>query len=162
MQAGKTFFSTDVPSLVLRSLFNKYDVNGSGYLEEKEVRYLLQVDLGMNPDQTELYSLLLDEDGDNLISFEEFVKWLRSEEKFKNIDDSSRYAILCEAVGFFKRFDVSATNSLDRSEFKMMMDSMGHKHQDDIDRTFKLIDTHVNGRISFREFLQWLNWLPVM
>ena len=55
MQAGNTYFDSDVPTIALRSLFQKYDTNCSGYLEENELQLLLENDLGLRSDQSELY-----------------------------------------------------------------------------------------------------------
>ncbi|XP_031566164.1 probable calcium-binding protein CML25 [Actinia tenebrosa] len=118
MQAGNSFFNFNAPIIVLKSLFQKYDKNGSGFLEEKEIRCLLESDLGLNASQSEIYTLLLDKNGDHSVSFEDFVNWLRSEERFQNIDNSSRYAILSQALDYFKSFDVDDNDSLSLDEFK--------------------------------------------
>jgi len=39
---------------VIQSLFSKYDVNNNGFLEQDELRALLEQDLGMIPDQAEV------------------------------------------------------------------------------------------------------------
>lgn len=161
MQAGNSFFNLKAPTVVLKSLFQKYDKDGSGFLEEKELRYLLENDLGLNASQSEIYTLLLDKNGDHSVSFEDFVNWLRSEERFQNIDNSSRYAILCQAVDYFKSFDVDDNDILSLDEFKEVMSSLGCMDEESTSETFKAIDTHANGVISFWEFMKWLNWVSL-
>lgn len=159
MQAGNTYFNSDAPTIVLISLFEKYDTNSNGYLEKNELKHLLEDDLGLNTDQSELYTLLLDKDGDHNVGFDEFVAWLRSEERFQNIDNASRYAILCHAVNYFKKFDGDDNDTLSQDEFNGVMVSLGYDV--DMEKAFNAIDCHGNGVISFWEFLRWLNWLPL-
>lgn len=83
MQAGTSFFDVNTPSIVIRSLFDKYDKDGSGRLNYSEINDLLQQDLGFLKEQANVYSLLLDKDGDQSISFEEFLDWLRSGERLR-------------------------------------------------------------------------------
>jgi Ca2+-binding EF-hand superfamily protein len=161
MQAGNTFFNSSVPTIVLQSLFQKYDTDDSGFLEEKEMKCLLENDLGLDASQSEIYTLLLDQDGDHSVSFEDFMNWLRSEERFQNIDNSSRYAILCQAVDYFKSFDVDNNDILSMEEFKYLMCSLGCVDEENTSKAFQAIDTHGNGIISFWEFMKWLNWLPL-
>jgi len=161
MQAGNSYFNTDAPAIVLKSLFKKYDSNNNGYLEESELKHLLQDDLGLSSYQSELYSLLLDKDGDHHVSFDEFQTWLRSEERFQNIDDLSRFSILCQAVNYFKMFDKDDNDTLNHDEFNELMVSLGYHDKLDKEKAFGVIDCHGNGVISFWEFLRWLNWLPL-
>lgn len=82
MQAGLSFFDKKAPDVVVRSLFEKYDTNGNGKLDEKEMQTLLEGDLGLDREQTGVYIPLVDKNGDHDVSFEEFSDWLRSEEHF--------------------------------------------------------------------------------
>ena len=88
---GGSYFDRDVPEVVLRSLFQKYDKSQTGVLSQTEVRDLLQNDFGMKADQAKAYEMLLDEDGSKSISFEELHNWFKSGERFKHIGDSTRY-----------------------------------------------------------------------
>jgi Ca2+-binding EF-hand superfamily protein len=90
MNVSTSYFDKNVPKVVLRSLFMKYDADGSGVLNQKELKQLFQGDLGMTKDQAEAYSMLLDKDGSQTVNFEELHQWLTSGEKFKNVNDKSR------------------------------------------------------------------------
>ena len=90
MNVSTSYFDKNVPKIVLQSLFKKYDADGSGVLNQNELRQLFQGDLGMTRDQAEAYSMLLDKDGTQTVSFEELHQWLASGEKFKNINDKCR------------------------------------------------------------------------
>ena len=118
MQAGTSFFNEDTPSVVIRSLFDKYDKDGSGRLNQTEINDLLQKDLGFSKEQAKVYSMLLDKDGDQTISFEEFLDWLHSGERFKVIQDKARFHKLCKAVELFKTHDADNSNNLSKDEFK--------------------------------------------
>ena len=76
MQAGLSYFNKNAPTIAIRSLFDKYDTNGNGKLEEAEMQSLLEEDLGLDRERSLLYFLLLDKNGDHDISFEEFNDWL--------------------------------------------------------------------------------------
>ena len=155
-----TFFDPSAPSVVLRSLFYKYDKDGSGQLSKEELVSLFQDDLGFTKEQSDAYSLLLDKDGNNEVSFEEFNGWLKSGEQFKNINDKSRYARLKKAVDLFKSYDKDSSGFLDRNEFKTLFQNVGGKPAK-LDKALAELDKDGNNRISFQEFLRWLNWVPL-
>lgn len=155
-----TFFDPKAPTVVLRSLFYKYDKDGSGKLSKDELQTLFVDDLGFTNEQANAYSLLLDKDGDNELSFEEFHIWLKSGEKFQNINDKSRYQKLKKAVDMFKKFDKDESGFLDRGEFKKLFQEVGGK-ANKMDKALAELDVDGNNRISFQEFLRWLNWVPL-
>lgn len=160
--AGKSYFNADVPELVVKSLFLKYDTDGSGRLAKKELLSLLKDDLGMKDDQAQACYMLVDKDGGGDVSFDEFIGWLRSEERFKNIDDSSRFHYIKKAIAEFKKYDKDGNGTIDKGEFKSLMISLGHKDESQYDNAMKSLDTSGDGKISFSEFLAWLNWLPAI
>ena len=90
LKVSTSYFDKNVPKVVLRSLFMKYDADGSGVLNQSELKQLFQNDLGMSKDQSEAYSMMLDKDGSQSVNFEELHEWLSSGEKFKNVDDKCR------------------------------------------------------------------------
>ena len=90
IKASTSYFDKNVPKVVLRSLFMKYDKDQSGVLNQTELRELFQGDLGLTKDQAEAYSMMLDKDGNQTVSFEELHQWLSSGEKFQNVNDKSR------------------------------------------------------------------------
>lgn len=160
MQAGTSFFDNNTPAIVIRSLFDKYDKSGTGTLDSAELNDLLQKDLGFKKEQAKVYSLLLDKDGDQSISFDEFLAWLRSGERFEVIRDHTTFQTLCKAVELFKTYDKDNNNTLSQDELKLLLDSLGY-HEVDAKRFFEYLDAHKNGKISFWELLKWLNWVQV-
>lgn len=81
MAAINELFDKDIPDIALKSLFIKYDEDNDGTLDVTELSKLLKNDFGLDREQAEVYSYMLDKDGDGRISFKEFVEWTRSEEK---------------------------------------------------------------------------------
>lgn len=160
MAAGKSYFNANVPDIVVKSLFQKYDTDGSGRLGKKEVLTLLKDDLGMKEDQAQAQYMLMDKDGGGDLSFDELCVWLRSGQGFKNIDNSSRYYIIQKAIAEFKKYDKDGNGTIDKDEFKSLMRSLGYSDESKFDNSMGALDTSGDGKISFPEFLAWLNWLP--
>ncbi|XP_065651178.1 calmodulin, flagellar-like [Hydra vulgaris] len=155
-----TYFDFNTPVIVLKSLFLKYDSDRNNYLNRDELKTLFIEDLGFSTEQCEVYTFLLDKDGNNKISFDEFVSWLKSGEHFKNISNKSRYQRLKKAVEMFKKFDVDNNQSLDRDEFKRLFISL-NGDPPKLDAALAELDRDGNNKISFEEFLRWLNWVPL-
>ena len=155
--SGKSLFNRNVPEIVIKSLFAKYDQDGSGRLQKSEAMSLLVNDLGLGPKQAETCYLLVDKDGSGSISFDEFLQWFRSGEGFKNIDDSSRYYKVRKAVEYFKEYDADNSGTIERGELKKLMHSVGYEGK--IDDAMASLDKDGDGKISFTEFLAWLNWV---
>ena len=155
-------FGENVPDLVLKSVFTKYDVDGNGYLTENEIRVLLVEDLGMSDAECETITLLMDEDGSNTISFEEFKEWTQGGNKAGIILNPTghRYQLLLKAAEYFRDFDVDSNGAIEGKEIIRLMQWLGISK----DRTATVldeIDKDKNGKISFYEFLKWLHWIPL-
>jgi len=156
----KVFFNQNAPSMVLKSLFNKYDEDSNGELSSAEIATLFEQDLGFNDEQSEAYALLLDKDGNGQISYEEFYAWVKSGETFKNISDKSRYNCLIKAVELFNSYDLDRSHGLDVQEFKRLFIELGGQLEN-FDTALKQLDKDNNNLVSFPEFLCWLNWIPL-
>eukprot|EP00112_Aurelia_sp_Birch-Aquarium-sp1_P016626 Seg3787.1 transcript_id=Seg3787.1/GoldUCD/mRNA.D3Y31 product=Calmodulin protein_id=Seg3787.1/GoldUCD/D3Y31 len=157
---GGSYFDKNVPKVVLKSLFTKYDEDGSGQLSRQELKGLFVDDLGLSKEQAESYSFLLDKDGNGSVSFEEFHAWLHSGEQFKNVTDSSRYNKLKKAVELFKSYDKDDSGALDKNEFEKLFIAFGGK-KDKVNEGLQELDKDGNGLISFEELMRWLRWIPI-
>ena len=155
--SGKSFFNENVPQVVIQSLFMKYDNDGSGRIQKTEAKSLFEDDLGMDLKQSEACYMLIDKDGSGSISFDEFLQWFRSGEGFKDIDDKTRYYRIRKAVEYFKKYDSDNSGTIERGEFKKLMKSCNYSGS--IDDALATLDKNGDGKISFTEFLAWLNWV---
>ena len=63
-------------------------------------------------------------------------------------------------MDLFRRYDTDNSQALDRKEFCKLFIDVGGKEQN-LDGALKELDRDGNGRISFQEFLRWLNWIPM-
>lgn len=160
MSAGFSYFDRNVPSVAIHSLFNKYDTKRDGKLDEKEMKFFLEEIMGLDLHQSEIYFFLLDKDGDLEVSYGEFKDWLRSGERFQRLDNHPKFERVCRAFQYFKSFDTDDSGTLDREQFEAMMKYLGY-HNQDMDKAFAKMDIHNNGKISFWEFMIWLNWAPI-
>lgn len=157
---AKSYFNADIPEIVVKSLFQKYDTDGSGRLGKNEMSSMLKDDLGMSPEQAQACILMVDKDGCGEVSFDEFSLWLRTSKGFDNVDKESRFYLIQEAVKLFKKFDKDDSDTIDREEFKELMASLKACDESQLDSARQSLDTSGDGKISFPEFLNWLNWLP--
>lgn len=155
---GKSYFSESVPKIVVQSLFRKYDTDNSGRLQKLELMTLLKDDLGMDSKQAEAVMMLVDKDGSGAVSFEEFFQWLREGEGLKNVDNSTRYYYIRKAVDLFKKYDKDASGTIEPNELKELLKSVGYTGS--VESALKVLDKDGNNKVSFPEFLDWLNWLP--
>ena len=153
-----SYFSEDIPEVVIKSLFTKYDTDEDGHLSTSEVRQFLSNDLGMKPDEVKAVALLMDKDADHEISFLEFAHWVRNAGHV--IKDNSKYFLLKRAAEYFMKVDKDNNRTLDEAEVKNLIVALGARIEL-LEEQFQAMDKDGNGRITFDEFLRWLNWLPM-
>lgn len=158
---SRSYFDKETPAIALKSLFNKYDLDQNGMLDKYELYKLLQDDLGLDVEQCDIYHHLLDKDADGLISYDEFVTWLHSGERFQTITDKTRYYYLQNAIVMFKRYDIDKNQAIDEKEFQILLHELGGCEQNKGRELMLQIDVDKNGRISFYEFMKWLKWVPM-
>ena len=157
-----SYLGHELPTVVLKSLFGKYDIDDSGYLSKTEVVRLLSEDLALNKKEVEAFGLLMDKDASHRISFDEFASWVQHPDQSGLLMDptGTKYHILLKAVEYFKQFDVDESGALEVGEFTKLMKSIGVKDEA-VTAALNGIDRNHDGKISFYEFLKWLNWIPM-
>merc|ERR1712183_551540 len=154
-----SFSYAHTSEITLRSLFMKYDENSDDELNEKEFVCLMKNEMGLDTDQVEVYLYLLDKNGSGTISFTEFKQWYDSNENLKFIRDDSRFSIMKSAIDLFKRYDADGSFALDRDELQTVIAEFGGNRML-VDDAMMQLDTDQDGKVSFQEFLKWLNWIP--
>ncbi|KAH3849891.1 hypothetical protein DPMN_092316 [Dreissena polymorpha] len=132
---AKSLFDPNTPDIVIKSLFQKYDKDNSGFLDRKELSSLLEDDLleddlgltwlDLTTHQVEVYFHLLDRDGNAKISPDELCAWLRSNEQFKMVNDKSRFYAVCKAVDMFKKYDKDRSQYISFEELKDLFFEFG-------------------------------------
>ena len=65
---------------------------------------------------------MLDQAGEHSVTYEEFFNWLRSGERFENINDS-KFGKLCQAMEIFKPYDTDNSDTLDGKQFENLIAS---------------------------------------
>mmetsp|Transcript_17192 Transcript_17192/g.25458 ORF Transcript_17192/g.25458 Transcript_17192/m.25458 type:complete len:164 (-) Transcript_17192:28-519(-) len=154
------FGESYVPNVVAESSFRFLDKNGDNVLDENEIEELVSEQLGLEKDRTEAALLLIDKDASGDIDIEEFKKWLRSKEMISVLTDDGKYEVLCEAIKLFKEYDLDKSGYLCPKEFRIVMNALNAIGNGvTVDSAFKGLDEDGNGKISFFEFFQWLNWI---
>ena len=154
-----SFFDAGCPDVALKSLFKKYDVNHDGQLSREELLVLFQDDLGLDDQQCEIYMYILDRDGDDSVSWDEFLFWMRSKERLQNVTDKVRYQLIRQALDLFQSYDKDHNFALDKNELKTVLINSGGRVEN-IETALQELDKDHNGNVSFLEFLSWLNWIP--
>ena len=157
-----SYLGHELPVVVLKSLFGKYDTDGSGFLSKPELITLLSEDLALAKKDVEAFSLLMDKDASHRISFDEFSAWIQNPSQAGLLMDptGSKYHILLKAVEYFKQFDTDQSGALEVGEFTKLMKSIG-VNDSAVTAALNGIDRNHDGNISFYEFLKWLNWIPM-
>ena len=158
--SGRSLIGPDVPQVVIKSIFSKYDKDGSGRLEKKEVLAMMG-DLGLDEKQAELCFMMLDKDGNNNVSEKELIDWLRAGEGYKVVDDPKRYAFARRVAKAFKKYDKDGSGVMEKEEFRALLASGGKAWRscDDaiIEKALSVVDKDGSGTVSFTEFLAWMD-----
>ena len=148
--------SPEVSKNVVKSLFDKYDEDGSGTLEKGEFLKLLKDDMDLADKSINKCCTSVDKNDDGEVSFDEFLQWFQTDEVFKNVSKSSRFYKIYKAAEKFQQCDTDGSGSMDRQEFASFVRST--EYEDKVDELLEKLDADGDGNISFKEFLGCLNW----
>ena len=150
----------NVPDLVLKSVFKKYDKDGTSFMDNSEFLCLLH-DLGVSATKNDVPSILatIDSDGNTLLSYLEFSKWWRSDVRFVLLDQPamSHLPALYQAFAYYDR---DSSHLIDRHEFPALIDYLANNGgfpgtTPDVEALLKDMDRDSDGTISFGEFALW-------
>ena len=160
--SGRSLFRSDVPAVVIKSIFDKYDKDGSKILERPEILAMLG-DMGLDEKQAELCFMMIDKDGNNKVSKDEFLQWFQTGEGVKVVDDPNRFVFVQRVANAFNRYDRDGSGVIDKHEFRALLASGGKDWQScsdaQIEAALRIVDKDGSGTVSFSEFLNWMDKL---
>ncbi|OAF65977.1 hypothetical protein A3Q56_06298 [Intoshia linei] len=143
-----TFKNVLIYSIELELAFRIFDKDGDGTISSVELGTVLQ-SLGQNPTPEQLEEIIqeVDEDGNGIIDFEEFVCLMMKQNQSNATEES-----LLEA---FRLFDVNNNGYLTIEELYEMMTNRGDKLTDDeFTDMINEIDIDGDGQIAYEEIVK--------
>ena len=146
----------------LRLVYEAIDKDGNGVLSSDEFKDSMHKILGYAKEQTNAMLTMLDMDGDNMVTFEEFVKaqtfFTTGEAPRKPVDEtvekkrSLTAAQMREAKAVYKSFDANNDGCLETAELASRMSDFGWSDAE-VTKTVGDMDTDKDGKVSEIEFM---------
>lgn len=137
-----------------KEAFDMFDKDGSGHISVDEI-YRVMKNMGMDMTKDEIKSMIadLDEDGSGEIDFEEFITFMQRTQVNEEISEEE------EVIRAFQTFDKDGNGYLTCDEFKYILTNLGDKFaEDEVMEIFKEADLNHDGKIEYREFVDfWKN-----
>lgn len=151
---------SDVDSVtVLHSVFKRYDVNNTGYLDVSQFvnlishlrKYIPQLKNTKKDTITAIFALM-DKNLDNKIDFNEFSKWWNNSKSCEMFAGENA-AKLKKAYSLYQTN--SSENKMTHEQFTDMLKelNLSYSYED-----FYILDQNSDGIMSFSEFCDWLRW----
>ncbi|XP_020892341.1 putative calmodulin-like protein 6 [Exaiptasia diaphana] len=145
----------------IKDLFSKYEKDGC--VDQAALTSLIKNefkgDIDVDENQIETILMLLDQEGNRSVTFDQFYKWYCRDDKLEAVKNDFTCRLIQKAVQTFKTFDKNDNGTIERDELQHLLKSLSFdaKRQQN---AFETLDKDKNGKISFPEFLSWLNLLP--
>ncbi|XP_058762114.1 putative calcium-binding protein CML19 [Vicia villosa] len=127
-------------------VFNRFDENGDGKISPAELRQCVEAIGGekLSTEDAEAAVANLDSDGDGLLGFDDFVKFLEGVKEEDKVND------LKEA---FKLYDVDGSGCITPRSLEKMLCKLGDSRSlDECQLMISKFDLDGDGKISFEEF----------
>jgi len=153
-------FAPNVP--LSKIVFNKYDTDHSGSITIQEFKFMAY-DLGYYLSDTELDLAVkkLDKSGSDAITYEDFNKWWKTADRWKDLQLSEEnMAILSAISGQFQMFDLDKSGSINKEEFQNYSKEVAKKGNITIaeqEKMFNDLDVNHDGQVTFNELVDYLN-----
>eukprot|EP00941_MAST-03F_sp_MAST-3F-sp1_P004843 g4843.t1 len=153
----------DPREMDVETSFKKYDVDGSGKVNLKELG-LICADLGVVIPQSVLKVAMksLDSDGSGELEYDEFMRWWLSDQYVKAlVVNGTELEERRELIRIYQTFDKDGSGLIDEDEFRDMFKELKESGQMNKSMTMKnallALDPDESGTVSFNEFLVWHN-----
>jgi len=157
-------FKEDIESY--RSLFEKVDVDGNGYVDQHELKAVLEA-AGVENPKREVEKMLrkaMKRRGD-VLNFDEFVALmlfnspLRKRSSLVKVEPLSEEAIE-ELKRAFQRYDVDQSGYIDKKELKNLMKKEQNyvPTSQELKAIMKRVDTNGDGKLSLPEFIEMMGF----
>jgi len=134
----------------LKEVFNIYDKNGDGGIDELELMQVF-LSLGKQVTEEEVHAIMskLDVSGDGSLDFEEFAKYMGGELRAATETHNC-------AIEMFQSLDPQDTGSIFIDEFRNLLWPLLERtmEKDTFEDLMKSIDEDGNGRIDLEEFAE--------
>jgi calmodulin len=144
-----------IPEEVLseyKDLFDSYDKNKNGEIERKEMKIILKK-LGKEGTEEEIDSIwksMNKIESDTTINFDDFLTFI------KNFNLSKNSMSTDDIINAFEMFDKNHNGTISINEFKHILMDLGQKFsENEVNEIIKEIDLDDNGKINYREFVQF-------
>lgn len=143
-----------------KRIFDKYDFDQSGTISPPEFREMVY-ELGyyLTDREFRMAILMLDTDGDGHVSYPEFLKWWKTDDRFKKLQLSEeQYNLLQYCSTYFQYFDKDRSGVLEKAEFQVCHADLLRNHVTDapFEKCLASLDTNNDGLVSFNEYVDWL------
>eukprot|EP01084_Bolivina_argentea_P087687 158361_1 len=157
MHASHTAISKMTPEIVLRSVFNRYDIHVTGHLELDAFSLMLE-DLGIScaHEQQALFALG-DSSNKRTIHFTDFLNLIKSNDFEHILSNQEDYLFVIKTYESFREYDVNRDGLISWDEFYFYLFKQGYSHEY-ISTYWYYMDTSGTGSITFEQF--WKGFKP--
>jgi len=134
-----------------REAFGLFDKDNSGTVTADELGEVMR-SLGQNPTPQELQDMIneVDEDGNGVIDFQEFLQMMARKMKDSETEDELKEA--------FKMFDKDGNGTISATELKAVMKNLGENMTDEeVKEMIRDADIDGDGEVNFEEFVKMMN-----
>eukprot|EP00931_Biecheleriopsis_adriatica_P049212 TRINITY_DN28461_c2_g1_i1.p1 TRINITY_DN28461_c2_g1~~TRINITY_DN28461_c2_g1_i1.p1 ORF type:complete len:519 (-),score=101.28 TRINITY_DN28461_c2_g1_i1:143-1699(-) len=152
----------DALAASLREVFSRFDADGGGSLEMREMARVLRI-LEPKLTMSEVDGLCkeLDNSGDGSVSMKEFLLWLKSGTPGANHITRSIVANTGAAREqrirqAYEKYDATGDGLLDIEEVSRTLKALGSFTNDEVRKVCADLDRSGDGQVDFEEFLSWM------
>lgn len=135
--------------LEFKEAFNLFDRDLNGHIDKAELKHVMEK-LGQNPTEQEVDQLLaeVDSNSNGKIEVEEFLALMSTKMKQKDDEEEIKEA--------FKVFDRDGNGVVDAKELKIVMKSLEHLEDAEVDDMIRSADQDGDGNLNYEEFVTFM------